>query len=65
MAEDQEERMELACRETGTHCDFVARGKTIHAIAAWAEHAETIHGTISFPPELWVKMRSRVGTVKT
>jgi predicted small metal-binding protein len=65
MAEERKERLELDCRETGTDCDFVAQGQTVEEIlACCAEHAETTHGMISFPPDLWVRMRSRVRTVK-
>ncbi len=66
MAEERKERVQLTCRDAGVDCDFVAEGESVEEIiAACAEHAETMHGMISFPPELWVKMRSRVRTVKT
>jgi predicted small metal-binding protein len=63
---NSKKRMELTCRDVGVDCDFVACGDTVEeTIAACAEHAETNHGMMSFPPELWIQMRSRVRTIET
>jgi len=37
--------MTLACRDTGTECDYVARGETIDDLNAnIAKHAKEVHG---------------------
>lgn len=37
--------MTLACKDTGTTCDFVARGETLDELmGSVAKHAKEVHG---------------------
>ena len=56
---------ELKCRDVGVDCDFVARGDSVQeVIETCAAHGAENHGMKSFPPEMWVQMRSKVQTVR-
>ncbi len=51
----------LSCRELGTECDFIARGKTVEDVIEKAkEHGRKVHDMKDFPPDMLTKARSLV-----
>ncbi len=51
----------LSCREMGTECDFIARGKTVEEVIEKAkEHGRKVHDMKDFPPDMLTKARSLV-----
>ena len=49
------------CRETGSECDHIARGKTVEEVLEKArERGRTVHDMKDFPPDLPAKVRSLV-----
>ncbi len=60
-----EEYKQIACREIGADCDFVAQGKTDQEVVdKCAEHAKSQHGVMGFPPGWYVMIRSHMRTVQ-
>jgi AhpD family alkylhydroperoxidase len=55
---------ELRCRDVGTECDYVIRGRTEEEIFSRAvEHAKTVHHMAEIPPELMEKARAAIHSV--
>ena len=56
----------LACKDSGTDCDYVARGETVEELMQHvAEHAKGVHGYTDeqlSDPELLEKIKSLIKT---
>ena len=51
----------LSCREMGSECDYIARGKTVEEVLEKAkEHGKNVHDMKDFPPDLLAKARSLI-----
>jgi len=56
---------ELRCKDVGSDCDHVIRGKTENEIFAKAvEHAKTVHHMEEIPPELIERARAAIHVVQ-
>jgi AhpD family alkylhydroperoxidase len=55
---------ELRCRDVGSDCDYVVRGKTEEEIfKKVTEHAKTVHNMMEIPRELMEKARGAIRSV--
>ncbi|NWG02861.1 MAG: DUF1059 domain-containing protein [Syntrophaceae bacterium] len=55
---------ELRCRDVGSDCDYVVRGRTEEEVLSKAsEHAQTVHHIKEIPTELMDKVRSAIRTI--
>lgn len=57
---------QIACREIGVDCDFVAKGNTDEEVMQECrKHGKEAHGMEALPPDLELKVRKNISEVSS